>query len=163
LKPIGERRIGADAVIDRLRRKAAQVPGVSVYLQSVQDIRAGGRLSKAQFQYSLQSSDLNELGTWSERLLERVRASPLVRDVTSDQQTGGLRMNVAIDRDAAARLGVSMAAIDNTLYDAFGQRQVSTIYTDYNQHHVVLEADASLQRSPDSLEKIYVRSSNGQQ
>jgi len=95
--------------------------------------------------------------------VDKLRESPLLRDVTSDQQMLGLQMNVVVDRDAASRLGVSLAAIDNTLYDAFGQRQVSTIYTDYNQHHVVLEADPAWQREPSSLNKIYVRSANGQQ
>ena len=129
----------------------------------MQDIRVGGRLTKAQFQYALQSADLKELGKWSARLVDKLRESPLLRDVTSDQQMLGLQMNVVVDRDAASRLGVSLAAIDNTLYDAFGQRQVSTIYTDYNQHHVVLEADPALQLEPASLNRIYVRSANGQQ
>jgi multidrug efflux pump subunit AcrB len=163
LKPLRERKVSADAVINRLRRKLSQVAGINLFLQSVQDIRVGGRSSKAQFQYALQSSDLNELGKWSVRLVDKLRESPLLRDVTSDQQMLGLQMNVVVDRDAASRLGVSLAAIDNTLYDAFGQRQVSTIYTDYNQHHVVLEADPALQLEPASLNKIYVRSSNGQQ
>jgi hydrophobe/amphiphile efflux-1 (HAE1) family protein len=162
LKPIAERKVSADAVINRLRRNLSQVPGINLFLQSVQDIRAGGRLTKAQFQYALQSSDLNELGKWSARLLDKLRESPLLKDVSSDQQMLGLQMNVVVNRDAASRLGVSLASIDNTLYDAFGQRQVSTIYTDYNQHHVVLEADPALQLEPSSLEKIYVRSANGQ-
>ncbi len=163
LKPLEERKVHADVIIARLRRQLAQVPGINLFLQAVQDIRAGGRLSKAQFQYSLQSSDLGDLGKWSGRLVDKLRDSPLLRDVTSDQQMLGLQMNVVVDRDAASRLGVSAAAIDNTLYDAFGQRQVSTIYTEYNQHHVVLEADPALQMSPSSLSQIYVRSSNGQQ
>jgi hydrophobe/amphiphile efflux-1 (HAE1) family protein len=163
LKPLSERKIGADMVVNRLRRKLSQVAGVNLFLQAVQDIRVGGRLTKAQFQYSLRSSDLNELGKWSVRLVDKLRQSPELRDVTSDQQMLGLQMNVVVDRDAASRLGVSLAGIDNTLYDAFGQRQVSTIYTDYNQHHVVLEADPMLQLEPASLNKIYVRSANGRQ
>ncbi len=163
LKPLAERKVSADVVIGRLRRQLAQVPGINLFLQSVQDIRAGGRLSNAQFQYSLQSSDLKELGAWSVRLVDKLRESPLLKDVSSDQQQGGLQMNIVVDRNAAARLGVALAAIDNTLYDAFGQRQVSTIYTDYNQHHVVLEADPALQLDPSSLDRIYVRSANGQQ
>src|SRR4029434_2176017 len=163
LKPLSERKVGADAVINRLRRQLSQVVGINLFLQSVQDIRAGGRLTKAQFQYALQSSDLGELGKWSARLGDKVRESPLLEHVSSYPQSLALQMNVVVDRDAASRLGVSLAAIDNTLYDAFGQRQVSTIYTDYNQHHVVLEADPALQLEPSSLGKIYVRSANGQQ
>ena len=163
LKPLAERKVHADVIINRLRRRLGQVPGINLFLQPVQDIRVGGRLTKAQFQYALQSADLKELGKWSARLVDKLRESPLLRDVTSDQQMLGLQMNVVVDRDAASRLGVSLAAIDNTLYDAFGQRQVSTIYTDYNQHHVVLEADPALQLEPASLNRIYVRSANGQQ
>jgi hydrophobe/amphiphile efflux-1 (HAE1) family protein len=163
LKPLAERKVSADRVIARLRRQLSQVAGINLFLQSVQDIRAGGRLTKAQFQYALQSSDLGELGKGSARLVDKLRESPLLKDVSSDQQMLGLQMNVVVDRDAASRLGVSLAAIDNTLYDAFGQRLVSTIYTDYNQHHVVLEADPALQLDPSSLGKIYVRSANGQQ
>jgi len=163
LKPLSERKVGADVVIGRLRKQMSQVAGINLFLQAVQDIRAGGRLSKAQFQYSLQSSDLDALGKWSGRLVQKLRDSPLLRDVTSDQQMLGLQMNVTVDRDAASRLGITMAAIDNTLYDAFGQRQVSTIYTEYNQHHVVMEASPALQLEPSALDKIYVRSSKGQQ
>jgi hydrophobe/amphiphile efflux-1 (HAE1) family protein len=163
LKPHSERKVSADVVINRLRRQLSRVAGINLFLQAVQDIRVGGRLTKSQFQYALQSSDLNELGKGSGRLVDKLRQSSQLRDVTSDQQMLGLQMNVVVDRDAASRLGVSLAAIDNTLYDAFGQRQVSTIYTDYNQHHVVLEAEPALQLEPASLDKIYVRSSNGQQ
>jgi multidrug efflux pump subunit AcrB len=163
LKPLAVRKVSADLVIARLRRQLLQVAGINLFLQSVQDVRVGGRLSKAQFQYALQSSDLKELGIWSARLVDKLRESPLLKDVSSDQQMLGLQMNVVVDRDAAARVGVSLASIDNTLYDAFGQRQVSTIYTDYNQHHVVLEAEPALQFEPSSLNKIHVRSANGQQ
>ena len=163
LKPLAERKVRADVLINRLRRQLSHIAGINLFLQPVQDIRVGGRLTKAQFQYALQSADLKELGKGSARLVDKLRESPLLRDVTSDQQMLGLQMNVVVDRDAASRLGVSLAAIDNTLYDAFGQRQVSTIYTDYNQHHVVLEADPAWQLEPASLAKIYVRSSNGRQ
>ncbi len=163
LKPRGQRDASADQVIARIRKKMSQVVGINLFLVANQDIRVGGRSSKAQFQYSLQASDLGDLGQWSTKLVAKLRESPLLKDVTSDQQMLGLQMNVVVDRDTAARLGVSLAAIDNTLYDAFGQRQVSTIYTPYNQHHVVLEADPQLQLDPSSLDKIYVRSSNGQQ
>jgi hydrophobe/amphiphile efflux-1 (HAE1) family protein len=163
LKPLEVRKVSAEVVVGRLRKQLAQVVGINLFLQAAQDIRVGGRSSKAQFQYALQSSDLVELGRWSTRLVDKLRESPLLRDVTSDQQTSGLQMNVVINRDAAARLGVSPLSIDNALYDAFGQRQVSTIYTAYNQHHVVLEASPSLQLDPSSLGKIFVRSAAGQQ
>jgi len=163
LKPLGERSVTADQVINRLRKKTSQVVGMNLYLQAVQDIRVGGRSSKSQFQYTLQATNLQDLGQWASKLMDRLRESPKLKDVNSDQQMLGLQMNVATDRDAASRLGVSMSSIDNALYDAFGQRQVSTIYTPYNQHHVVLEASPGFQLDPSSLGKIYVRSSAGLQ
>jgi len=163
LKPRRERDVTADQVIGRLRRKLAGVVGVNLFLQASQDIRVGGRFGRAQFQYSLQSGDLDELNRWSSILVEKLRHLPELRDVSSDQQTRGLQMTVAIDRDAAARLGVSPVAIDNTLYDAFGQRQVSTMYRQYNQFHVVLEVEPQYQLDPSSLNHIYVRSTNGVQ
>ena len=161
LKPIEQRQASADQVINRLRRRLSGLTGISLFLQASQDIRVGGRLSKAQYQYALQSTDLDELKTWSARLLDTLRQSPLLSDVTSDQLTGGLQASVVVDRDAASRLGVSPAALDNTLYDAFGQRQVSTLYKRYNQHYVVLEAEPSFLADPDSLNKIYVKSGTG--
>ena len=163
LKPNNERNVTADQVIERLSKKLAKVVGLNLFLQSAQDLRMGGRMSKAQYQYTLQSQDINALGTWSQRLVAKLKESPKLRAVTSDQQMLGLQMNVVVDRDAASRLGVSLGVIDNTLYDAFGQRQVSTIYTSYNQHYVVLEADPVLQRDPAALDKIYVNSSYGPQ
>ncbi len=163
LKPLAERKVGAEQVIARLRRKLADVSGMSLFLQAAQDIRVGGRMSRAQFQYALQSGDLDELNRWSTLLVDRLRRAPQLRDVSSDQQTRGLQTMVVIDRDAAARLGVSPVAIDNTLYDAFGQRQVSTLYKQYNQHHVILEVEPSYLRDPSSLNQIYVRSTNGVQ
>ena len=162
LKPIEQRHVTADQVINRLRRRLTGLPGITLFMQASQDIRVGGRMSKAQYQYALQSTDLDELKYWSSTLLNKLRQNRLLRDVTSDQLTGGLQMNVVVDRDAAARLGVSPAAIDNTLYDAFGQRQVSTLYKRFNQHFVVLEAEPRFLTDPESLEKIFVRSSNGQ-
>jgi hydrophobe/amphiphile efflux-1 (HAE1) family protein len=169
LKPIGQRRESAERVIDRLRKKTAPLTGIRLFLQASQDLRMGGRMSKAQYQYALQSTDLNELKYWSALLLDNLRklpnhagTGPLLNDVTSDQLTGGLQANVVVDRDAASRLGVSPAAIDNTLYDAFGQRQVSTLYKRFNQHFVVLEAEPGFLDAPDSLHKIYVKSSTGQ-
>ncbi len=161
LKPVEQRQVSADQVIARLRRRLAAIPAIALYLQASQDIRVGGRLSKAQYQYSLQSTDLDQLKYWSAVLVDTLRKNPLLRDVSSDQQTGGLQANVVVDRDVAARLGVSPAAIDSTLYDAFGQRQVSTLYKRYNQHYVVLEAEPAFLADPDALAKIYVKSSGG--
>src|SRR5207302_5717366 len=122
-----------------------------------------GRISKAQFQYALQAGELEDLNQWAPKLVSKLRQLPQLKDVSSDQQTRGLQASVVVDRDAAARLGVSPATIDNTLYDAFGQRQVSTIYKRYNQHHIVLEVDPQYQFEPASLGKIYVRSNTGRQ
>ena len=161
LKPIEERKITADQVIGRLRRKLAVVPGATLYMQSAQDLTTGGRSSQAQFQYTLQGADLDELNDWSPRLLQKLRALPQLRDVNTDQQDKGLQATVVIDRDTASRLGVPTAAIDNALYDAFGQRQVSIMYRQLNQYHVVMEVAPQFSRSPDSLQNIYVRSSGG--
>ncbi len=161
LKPLSERNVTADQIIARLRPKIAAVVGINLFLQAAQDIRVGGRFGKAQYQYALTSANLDELNHWSEMLVNKLRQIPQLKDVSSDQQTAGLQANVVIDRDAASRLGVSPAVIDNTLYDAFGQRQVSVIYDEYNQHHVVLEVDPKFQLSPSSLQKIYVNSTNG--
>ena len=163
LKPKGERKASADEVINRLRKKLAPIEGITLYLQASQDIRVGGRSSRAQFQYALQSGDLNELNRWSVLLMDKLREIPQIKDVNTDQQTGGLQANVVVNRDAASRLGISLSNIDNTLYDAFGQRQVSTIYEQYNQHHVVLEVDPAFLKDPSSLQKIYVGTTNGTQ
>jgi hydrophobe/amphiphile efflux-1 (HAE1) family protein len=161
LKPRRERDASADQVINRLRQKLAGVVGINLFLQASQDIRVGGRMSRGQFIYSLQSGDLNELNRWSTLLLDKLRGLPELRDVSSDQQTSGLQTTVAIDRDAASRLGLTPDAIDNTLYDAFGQRQVSILYRQYNQFHVVLEVAPQYLLDPSSLNQIYVRSTNG--
>ena len=161
LKPRAERKVSADQIINRLRKKLAGVSGMTLFLQASQDIRVGGRMSRAQFQYALQSGDLNELNRWSTLLVDKLRRTPELRDVSSDQQTSGLQTMVVIDRDAASRLGVSPIAIDNTLYDAFGQRQVSTLYRQYNQFHVILEVEPKYLLDPSSLNQIYVRSTNG--
>jgi hydrophobe/amphiphile efflux-1 (HAE1) family protein len=161
LKPRSQRDASADQIIARLRRKTANIPGMTLFLQAAQDIRVGGRGSKAQYQYSLQSSSLDDLNHWAPLLVGKLQTIPQLKDVNTDQQTRGLQANVVINRDAAARLGVSPQVIDNTLYDAFGQRQVSTVYKRYNQHHVILEVDPSYLEDPDSLQKIFVRSSTG--
>ncbi|MDB6140876.1 MAG: Acriflavin resistance protein [Verrucomicrobiaceae bacterium] len=161
LKPLSERKMSVDQVIARLRKASTTIPGINLFMTGMQDIRVGGRSSKTQFQYALQSPDLAELNTWAPRVLAALRNIPQLKDVNSDQLTGGLQSNVVIDRDAASRLGVSLGEIDNTLYDAFGQRQVSTIYQRFNQHHVILEVDPQHLQDPSALDKIYLRSSKG--
>ena len=163
LKPLNQRKVTADQVINRLRGQLARVPGATLFLQSAQDLTIGGRPGQAQFQYTLQGENLQELNTWAPRLLQKMRTLPSLRDVNTDQQNRGLEAMVAIDRDTAARLGVSPQDIDNTLYDAFGQRQVSTMYRQLNQYHVVMEVEPRFYQSPDALNSVYVRSSNGVQ
>jgi len=163
LKPLEERKVKADEIITRLRKKLAPLQGISLYLQASQDLRMGGRSSKAQYQYALQSSDIGQLKEWAPKLADKLRKIPQLRDVTSDQQTGGLQSTVEVDRDAASRLSISPLAVDEALYNAFGQRQVSTIYERYNQHHVILEVDPAYQQDPSALNKIFVKSSSGQQ
>jgi hydrophobe/amphiphile efflux-1 (HAE1) family protein len=161
LKPLAERKISADQVIGRLRRKLAVVPGATLFLQSAQDLTIGGRQSQAQFQYTLQGENLNDLNYWSPLLLQKLRSLPELRDVNTDQQDKGLEATVIIDRDTASRLGVATADIDNALYDAFGQRQVSIMYKPLNQYHVVMEVAPEFSNSTDALQNIYVRAANG--
>ncbi|HWX63667.1 efflux RND transporter permease subunit [Bradyrhizobium sp.] len=161
LTPMSERKISADAVIARLRRQMAVVPGATLFLQAVQDIRVGGRASNAQYQYTLQGASLEELNEWSPKIAAALQREPLLTDVNSDQQNKGLESDVTIDRDAAARLGVTVSQIDNTLYDAFGQRQVSTIYVARNQYHVIMEVAPRYWQSPETLEDVYVSTSGG--
>ncbi|MGH9501982.1 MAG: multidrug efflux RND transporter permease subunit [Terriglobales bacterium] len=161
LKPLQERKISADQVIGRLRRKLAVVPGATLYMQSAQDLTIGGRQSQAQFQYTLQGENLKDLNYWSPLLLQKLRSLPDLRDVNTDQQDKGLEATVIIDRDTAARLGVSASNIDNALYDAFGQRQVSIMYKQLNQYHVVMEVAPEFSNGPDALQNIYVRAADG--
>ncbi len=163
LKPLRQRpgRVSADQVVNRLRAKLSSVPGARLYLQTFQEIQIGGRASAAQFQYTLSDENLKELNTWAPRLEERMRRMPELRDVSSDQQDQGLAANLVIDRDTASRLGITATAIDQVLYDAFGQREVSTMYTALNQYFVVMEVDPQYQLSPDSLKGIFVKSSTG--
>ena len=163
LKSPDERKLNADQVIARLRGKLSKVPGATLYLQSVQDLRVGARASNAQFQYTLQAERLRDLTTWAPRILQQLRQLPKLVDLNSDQQDRGLRTAITIDRDTASRLGLSLQLIDNTLYDAFGQRQVSTMYTQLNQYHVVMELEPQYWQRPDTLKDIYVRSSTGAQ
>jgi multidrug efflux pump len=162
LKPLAQRHgITSDQIINRLRPKLAHIPGVTLFLQSSQDIRVGGRSSDAEYQYTLEDENIEELNDWSPRLLEKMRTMPELRDASTDQQDQGLAANLVMDRDTAARLGVSPQLLDNVLYDAFGQRQVSTMYTSLNQYHVVMEVAPQFQRDPDALKNIYVKSSGG--
>jgi multidrug efflux pump len=161
LKPLSERKINADLVIGRIRKEVSHIAGVNLYLQAVQDLRIGGRMSNAQYQFTLQSDDLNELNQWAPKVLKKLRTVKILTDVSSDQQNSGLEANVVVDRDTASRLGLSQQAIDDTLYDAFGQRQVSTMYTPLNQYHVVMEVAPQFWQNPESLELIHVRSSTG--
>jgi len=163
LKPRNQRDATASGVIRRLQPQLAQVPGITLYMQPIQDLTVEDRVSRTQFQYSLESPDVNDLNLWVPRLMGRLKAVSELQDVASDQLTNGLAANLVIDRDTAARLGILPQAIDDTLYDAFGQRQISTIFTQLNQYHVVLEADPTFQQNPDSLKNIYVHSSNGTQ
>ncbi|HEY8670684.1 MAG TPA: efflux RND transporter permease subunit, partial [Terriglobales bacterium] len=163
LKPQGsQRKLTADQVIGEMRRKLAAVPGATLFMQSQQDISIGARQAQAQYQYTLQGEDLNELSSWAPKLLQKLRTVKELRDVNTDQQDRGLDEQVVIDRDTASRLGVSPQDIDNALYDAFGQRQVSTIYRQLNQYHVVMEVDPQYQQSAEALQAVYVHSSNGQ-
>jgi multidrug efflux pump len=161
LKPLGERKLSADQVIAELFRKFSVVPGATLYMQAQQDLSIGGRVSQAQYQYTLQGDDLAELNLWAPQLLEKMRALPELRQVNTDQEDRGLEANVVIDRDTASRLGIAARDIDTVLYDAFGQRFVSTIYQSLNQYHVVLEVAPQYQQAPETLETVYVRSSSG--
>ena len=163
LVALKERKISSDEVIARIRPKLSRVAGASLYLQSVQDLRIGGRQSGAQYQYTLQSDSVAELNEWAPRVFQKLRSLPQLADVNSDQQDRGLAAMLDIDRQTAARMGISAQAIDDTLYDAFGQRQVSVMYTQLNQYHVVMEAEPKYWQNPDGLKFLYVRGNNGQQ
>ena len=161
LKPLSERKISADRVIGRLRPKLTSIPGATLYLQSSQELQIGGRGSNSQYQYTLQSEDLNDLNTWAPRVLAKLRTLPDLRDVNSDQQDKGLSAQIVIDRDTASRLGISAAQIDALLYQAFGQDQVSVMYKPLNQYHVVMEVAPQFQQGTDALQQVFVHSSNG--
>ena len=161
LKPLEERNVSADQLINRLRPKLATVPGAALYLQSVQDLRIGGRLGNAQYQYTIQSDNLEDLTRWGPTLLQQMRKLPGLADVSSDQQNNGLQASLVYDRLTASRLGITPQMIDDTLSDAFGQRQVSTMFTQLNQYHVVMEVAPEFWQSPEGLKQIYVRAANG--
>jgi multidrug efflux pump len=161
LKPLDERDVSADQLINRLRPKLATVPGAVLYLQASQDLRVGGRLGNAEYQYTIQSENLEDLTRWGPVLLEQMRKLPGVTDVSSDQQNNGLQASLVYDRWTAARLGITPQLIDDTLYDAFGQRQVSTMFTQLNQYHVVMEVEPEFWQSPEALKQIFIRATNG--
>jgi len=163
LKPRNQRSATASDIIRRLQPQLAQIEGITLYMQPIQDLTVEDRVSRTQFQYSMEDIDAQELAVWSQKLIQQLRSSPVLSDVASDQQNGGLQADVVIDRDSASRLGILPAQIDSTLYDAYGQRQVSTIYTQLNQYHVVLEVDPQFQQDPESLDNLYVKSNTGTQ
>jgi len=163
LKSRDERDTTASDVIRRLQPELAKIEGITLYMQPVQDLTVEDRVSRTQYQYSMEDADAQELAVWSTKLVEKLRALSQMRDVASDQQNNGLEANLVIDRDTASRLGILPQAIDNTLYDAFGQRQVSTMFTQLNQYHVVLEVDPQFRQNPEALKDIYVKSSSGTQ
>jgi len=163
LKPLDQRKISALDVIRRLQPEIAKLDGITLFMQPVQDLTVEDRVSRTQFQYSLEDVDPQELAYWTPKFVDKLKSLPDLRDVATDQLNDGLLATLTIDRDTASRLGIFPADIDNTLYDAFGQRQVSTIFTQLNQYHVVLEVDNNFQQNPDALKSIYVRSSTGQQ
>ncbi|WP_278399691.1 MdtB/MuxB family multidrug efflux RND transporter permease subunit [Stutzerimonas kunmingensis] len=161
LKPHGERDLTASQIIDRLRPELAKVPGIELYLQPVQDLSIEDRISRTQFQFSLETPDGELLQEWTPRLVEALRERPELTDVASDLQSSGLQIYLDIDRDAAARLGIQVADITDALYDAFGQRQISTIFTQASQYRVVLEAEAGNRLGPQALEQLFVQSEGG--
>ena len=163
LKSRDQRKESASDIIRRLQPRVAQVSGIALYMQPVQDLTVEDRVSRTQYQYSIEDADPKELSQWAPTLMGKLKTLPELRDIASDQQDNGLQAALVIDRDTAARFGILPAAIDNTLYDAFGQRQVSTMFTQLNQYHVVLEVDPHFQQNPDALKDIYVKSSSGTQ
>src|SRR3984957_2541442 len=158
LKPRDQRKSSADEVIRRLRRQFNAVSGGTAYLQAVQDINMGGRTTRTQYQYTLQDADLDELNVWAPKLMAALQKLPELQDVASDQQTNSTKVSLVIDRDQAARFGIQPQLIDATLYDAYGQRQVTQYFTQLNAYHVILEVPPALQGDPGSLDKLYIKS-----
>ena len=164
LKPRGDRaRLAARRSCNRLKPELAQVTGVAVHLQSVQDLQVDSRVGRTQYQYTLEDADNDELNEWSKKMLEKMRTLPELTDVASDQEAAGPEISLTIDRDTASRLGITPQAIDDTLYDAFGQRQVSTIFTQLNLYRVILEVKPEARQDPKSLDRVYVHSATGTQ
>ena len=163
LRPLEERKTTVDYIMQRLRPKLAKVPGATLYLQASQDLRVGGRNSAALYQFTMRGDNLPDLTEYAPKMFNELRSIPMIVDVNSDQQNRGLQSMVIYDRSTAARFGISPQLIDNTLYDVFGQRQVSTMYKSLNQYHVVMEAAPQYWQNPDTLQQIYVHSPSGQQ
>lgn len=163
LKPLSQRKVSADDVINRLRDPLNKVPGAALFLQAAQDLTLGGRAGNAQFQYTLSGDSLSELNHWAPIVMAQLAKLPGIADVNNDQRSNGLQEFITYDHDTAARFGINARLIDNTLYDAFGQRQVSVMYTLMNQYHVVMELAPQYWQSPESLENIYVTSNTGNQ
>jgi hydrophobe/amphiphile efflux-1 (HAE1) family protein len=161
LKPLPPRHATADEVLARLRGKLSHIEGIATYLQSRQDVNVGGRQSRTQYQYTVEDADLDELQVWAPRLLDALRKLPQLKDLNSDQQNAGLQLNVDIDRDTSSRLGVTAQAIDDALYDAYGQRLVATTFTQMNEYYVVMEAAPAYRETPDTLDGVYVKSASG--
>jgi multidrug efflux pump len=158
LKPLDQRKISASDLIRRLNSRVNQVQGIQLFMQPVQNITVDDRVSRTQYQYTLEDPDAKELNDWTNRFVDRLKQLPELEDVATDQQTGGLAVSLVIDRVTASRLGIAPATIDNTLYDAFGQRQISTMYTQVNQYHVVLESEPQFQKDPNNLNHLYIQS-----
>ncbi len=163
LKPVEERKVHATEIIRRLQAELAQVDGIQLFMQPVQDLTVEDRVSRTQFQYSLEDPDAKELAEWTPRFIARLQAIPALRDVASDQQSGGLQSTLVIDRNTASRFGITPQMVDDTLYDAYGQRQISTIFTQLNQYRVILEINPEFRKNPEDLKNIYVRSAMGGQ
>jgi multidrug efflux pump len=157
LKPLDQRDLNASDVIRRLNNSLTQVNGIKLFMQPVQNITVDDRVSRTQYQYTLEDPDVNELDSWADRFVAKLQKLPQLEDVATDQQTGGLTVSLAIDRVSASRLGIAPSTIDNTLYDAFGQRQINTMYTQLNQYHVILEAQPNFANDPQRLNKIYIQ------
>ena len=162
LKPFAERHVDASTVVDRLNSKLDMVDGIHLYMQPVQDLTVDDRASRNQFQYTLEDADQTELDTWTAKMVDELRKQPRLRDVATDQQPQGLAENLVIDRATASRMNITPDQIDSTLYDAFGQRQISTLYTQFNQYHVILEATPEFQKSSQKLQDIYLQNSSQQ-
>ena len=158
LKPLDQRKISASNVIRRLKTRLDKVQGIQLFMEPVQDITVDDRVSRTQYQYTLEDSDANELNLWTNRFMEKLKSLPELEDLATDQQPGGLAVNLVIDRITAGRLGIAPSTIDNTLYDAFGQRQINTMYTQVNQYHVVLESQPQFQKDPNKLNHMYIQS-----
>src|SRR6185369_16161075 len=161
LKPLDVRKIDATAVMNRLQTALAQVNGITLYMQPVQDLTVEDRVSRTQYQYTLESPNADELNSWTGRFVDKLQALPQLQDVATDQQTSAAQTTLVIDRVTASRLGITPLAIDQTLYDAFGQRQISTLFTQSNQYHVILEAMPNFQTNPAKLQDIYVHATGG--